>query len=303
MGKKQKKSGNGYPFDVKKCPICNTPVKTRGWYCGTCERKTRKISAFLTEKYHLQYPVRKSMIARMSEMYPNTPDIFEYIYNNPQSIFEYFSLSKEQRKGLRESYKAKKNDNDTLSLQNIPKYILNYFRDREDLLLLSLEGKAADAKIKCRCLRCNNDYTVNWDGLRNGFHRCDSTISTGECMVMRFLQEQGIRYKTQFDTLFCRNPMTRHQLPYDFELIDSNTIIEVQGEQHRTYTKYFHTTEEAFEYQKFKDKVKRDYAISKGYQFIELFYDDFRRDRYKSIITSALCAQYKSTTKEIGEGE
>ncbi|SFT36206.1 hypothetical protein SAMN02910301_0700 [Lachnospiraceae bacterium XBD2001] len=288
MGKEKKQSGNIYPFDVKKCPICNKPVKTRGWYCNSCVRKTNKLSAFLVERFNLKYPVEKAMVARMAEMYPNVPDIFEYIYDNPQSIFAYFALSKEKRRLLRESYKAKKNDNDTLSMDNTPKYILNYFKDREDLLLLNVFGKAADAKIQCRCLRCDKSFVVTWDNLRDSFHRCDSTISTGECMVMRFLQELGIRYKTQFDTLICRNPKTKHQLPYDFELVDRKVIIEVQGRQHLNFIKYFHTTEEAFEYQQFKDKVKRDYAIQKGYQFIELYYDDFKKDKYKRIILERL---------------
>ncbi len=244
MGKAKKKNVNVYPFDIKKCPICGRPVKSRGWYCPTCIKRTRSLNEYLMERFNLKYPVGKSMVARMSEMYPNVSDIFEYIYDNPHSIFTYFDLPKDKRKLLRESYKAKKNENDLMSLDNIPRYVLNYFRD--------------------------------------------SSISSGECVVMRFLKEQGINYKSQYDTLVCRNPKTGHQLPYDFELVDRKVIIEVQGKQHMEFTKYFHTSDEAFEYQKYKDKVKREYAIRNGYGFIELFYEDFKKDRYKSIIIEDL---------------
>jgi len=284
MGKAKKKNVNVYPFDIKKCPICERPVKSRGWYCPTCIKRTRSLNEYFMERFRLKYPVGKSMVARMSEMYPNVSNIFEHIYDNPHLIFTYFNLPKDKRKLLRESYKTKKNENDLLSLDNIPRYVLNYLRDREDLQLLNVNGKASAIEIRCRCLRCNNDYTVSWDELKKGFHRCDSSISSGECVVMRFLKEQGINYKSQYDTLDCRNPKTGHQLPYDFELVDRKVIIEVQGNQHKMFSKYFHTSEEAFEYQQFKDKVKREYAIRNGYQFIELFYDDFKKDKYKKII-------------------
>lgn len=193
-------------------------------------------------------------------------------------------LVKNKEKQLRDSYKDKKNDNELLSIQNTPKYILNYFQDREDLLLIDLKGYANNPEIRCKCLRCNNSYNVGWNDLKNGFHRCESSLSKGEFLVMKYLEKRGVLFKTQNDTLLCVNPKTGYQLPYDFELIAQKVIIEVQGEQHIKYTEYFHSTAEAFEYQKYKDEIKKSFAISKGYRFVELFYADFKNGRYIEVL-------------------
>ena len=74
-------------------------------------------------------------------------------------------------------------------------------------------------------------------------------------------------------------------LPYDNELIDYKIIIEVNGAQHyQNKTIWFGKTEEEqkyhFEYQKWKDQYKKEYAIKKGYKFLELPYWMFNDDTY-----------------------
>ena len=95
-------------------------------------------------------------------------------------------------------------------------------------------------------------------------------------------------FKTQRDTLKCINPKTGNVLPYDFELSGKKTIIEVQGNQHIKYTPYFHRDEDSFEYQKYKDAVKKDYAERAGYRFIEIFYTDFSNGKYKEILKNVI---------------
>ncbi len=84
--------------------------------------------------------------------------------------------------------------------------------------------------------------------------------------------------------MLCENPLTGHQLPYDFELIDDKVIIEVQGNQHLDFTAYFHGDEEAFEYQKWKDFYKRRFAEKQGYVFIEIFYPMLESGEYITIL-------------------
>lgn len=92
----------------------------------------------------------------------------------------------------------------------------------------------------------------------------------GEKFVKRYLDFLGVNYCTQGDTLKCINPKTGRVLPYDFELPEEKIIIEVNGKEHYRFIKYFHGNKEGFEYQKYKDEVKREFALSKGYKYIEL---------------------------------
>lgn len=94
--------------------------------------------------------------------------------------------------------------------------------------------------------------------------------SSGEYRVSKWLRRLGIKYVTQMDTLKCINPVTGNALPYDFELIDYKIIIEVQGEQHYKYKQNFHGNIANFEYQKYKDKIKKDFALKHGYKYLEL---------------------------------
>ncbi len=76
-------------------------------------------------------------------------------------------------------------------------------------------------------------------------------------------------------------------MPYDFELSEKNVLIEVQGEQHRSFIPRFHVTEEGFEYQKKKDIYKRQFAEQKGYRLIEVWYDEIEKGYFKQKIREA----------------
>lgn len=90
-----------------------------------------------------------------------------------------------------------------------------------------------------------------------------------ERTVADYLDSHNIKYKTQYDTLKCINPMTNQILPYDFELPDYKIIIEVQGEQHYSIGE-LNKTKKELKYQQKKDKIKKEFAIKNGYTFIEL---------------------------------
>jgi len=123
--------------------------------------------------------------------------------------------------------------------------------------------------------------------------------SKGEKLVEEFLKETRLPYSTQYNTLKCINPITGKQLPYDFELTDFGIIIEVQGKQHYQYTPFFHdgSRSQQYNYQVFKDKIKRDFAISQGYKFLVLSPTDFESDAYKRKIVSAILDRIKNIQK------
>ncbi len=61
----------------------------------------------------------------------------------------------------------------------------------------------------------------------------------------------------------CKNPMTGYYLPYDI-YIPKDIFIEVHGPQHYEFVIYWHIDKDGFSYQKYKDKVKKDFAKQNG---------------------------------------
>lgn len=90
------------------------------------------------------------------------------------------------------------------------------------------------------------------------------------------------------------NPYTKMPMPFDNEIPDKKIIIEVHGIQHYEETGWHITQSKAsgktpteeFEYQKWKDAYKRDFAIKQGYTYIEIPYWTINDDSYKEIINT-----------------
>ena len=107
-------------------------------------------------------------------------------------------------------------------------------------------------------------------------------------------------YNKEFGcSLVCINPLTGYQLPYDRELVINNVsklIIEVNGKQH--YTICLHTKadaaergitpEEGFELLQYRDKIKKEYALSHGYEFLIIPYWTESDESYKSLIDNKI---------------
>lgn len=77
-------------------------------------------------------------------------------------------------------------------------------------------------------------------------------------------------------------------MPYDIEISNKKIIIEIQGRQHYEYIPYFHGTIDGFKYQQLKDRIKKDYAESKGYDVIYISYNELENGSYKQIISKAV---------------
>ena len=151
--------------------------------------------------------------------------------------------------------------------------------------MVSVTGDKNNPNIIYICRKCGETlYTRYSDYKMSHGHNCECIKSSGEVFVERFLEQNKIKYTTQYNTLTCINPDTGYVLPYDFELTDRKILIEVQGEQHRKFIPKFHVTEEGFEYQVKKDKYKKAFAESKGYKLIEVWYEDLNEERLKRLI-------------------
>jgi Zn ribbon nucleic-acid-binding protein len=110
--------------------------------------------------------------------------------------------------------------------------------------------------------------------------------------------EYGYEMLFEFDcNLHPQNPLTKQYFRYDIELPSLLLICEVNGAQHYKKSsrltqfkslKDMKTPEEELEYQQAKDAMKRDYAISHGYSFLEIPYTSEKNGWYKQLIDEAI---------------
>ena len=60
------------------------------------------------------------------------------------------------------------------------------------------------------------------------------------------------------------------KLFFDILIPELKVVIEVQGQQHFSFTKFYHDSDEDFKSQKFRDKLKTQWAADKGYVLIAI---------------------------------
>jgi len=63
------------------------------------------------------------------------------------------------------------------------------------------------------------------------------------------------------------------KLFFDFYVSEMRLLIEVQGQQHYSFNKFFHTSKSDFEKQKVNDNSKAEWAADNGYKFLTINYD------------------------------
>lgn len=128
-----------------------------------------------------------------------------------------------------------------------------------------------------------------------------------------YLQEKVENYITDgygYTMLFerdcniqCRNIRTGRILPYDIEIPSLLMVIEVNGSQHynisSTYWQSLYkdkSPQDGLLYQQWKDKYKKDYAISNGYTYLEVPYNTELNLKYRELVDSAISAAQKSVS-------
>jgi hypothetical protein len=92
--------------------------------------------------------------------------------------------------------------------------------------------------------------------------------------------------------LKCYNPQTNFLLPYDNEIVELKLLCETHGIQHYKITNFhklaaknFNTTSEyQLEYLKYKDQIKKEFALLNGYYFLEIPYWTEKDESYKQLI-------------------
>jgi len=125
------------------------------------------------------------------------------------------------------------------------------------------------------------------------FERDESFLQEG---VRTYLTNLGYKILHENNcNLIPINPNTKYSLRYDNEIEDLKLIIEVHGLQHYQYSKTWHKSKIYFNELKERDIFKKEFALSKGYNYLELPYMTLTNDEYKIIINNEInkLKQYK----------
>ena len=64
-----------------------------------------------------------------------------------------------------------------------------------------------------------------------------------------------------------------YKLYFDFFINELGVFLEVQGEQHDKFIKFFHDSSYGFRQQKKRDRLKRDYCIDNKFKLILINHD------------------------------
>lgn len=125
---------------------------------------------------------------------------------------------------------------------------------------------------------CGKEMILSQKQFRNGKYRCDNCtkrLSGLELKVKKYLDDNNIHYIMQYKIEDCRDKLP---LPFDFYLVDFNTLIEVDGKQH--YKKVFGGHED-FEIRKKHDNIKDEYCSSNNIRLIRIPYFEFDKNDWE----------------------
>ena len=123
------------------------------------------------------------------------------------------------------------------------------------------------------CPKCGKSYEAKI-GHRAGKSKSGCPfckVSKGELKIRKCLENHKIKYVDQYEFKDCK---CKKLLPFDFYLTEYNICLEYSGQQHFYAIDYF-GGEKAFEAQKRRDDIKKDYCFSKKIKLIEIPYWDF----------------------------
>lgn len=142
-----------------------------------------------------------------------------------------------------------------------------------DKFILLTEYINAKTDITIKCNKCGFIRKVKPNVLLNSCFcpKCDKKESRGEKFIWRFLENHNIYFIPQM--YFSNWNIGIHY--FDFYIPSYNLVLEYNGIQHYYFTPFFHQTEENFQYNQEKDRIKKDTALQQGLNYISIKYDLF----------------------------
>ena len=112
-------------------------------------------------------------------------------------------------------------------------------------------------------------------------HCAAKTMNSKASQLLKRLFQQvniSVVEEKKFDD--CRNPMTERHLPFDFYIEKTNTLIEIDGEQHFIPVKQW-GGEKKLKETKYRDYIKDKYCIENNINLIRVSLLDFETGKKK----------------------
>lgn len=142
---------------------------------------------------------------------------------------------------------------------------------------------------KCHCQNCGKDFITSAEYLQSGHINscgCKNIQSKGELYIQNILDNNEIKYKTQFTLKDCRNPKTNYLYKFDFAIFNNENIlqylIEFDGEQH-----FIKRNDSFFDYDAiiFNDNYKNHYCLKNNISLIRIPYWELKNLDLKTLFS------------------
>ena len=282
-----KKKHSARSSQQKFCLICEKPHRRKTKLCSVCDKKRKELDLSIRSALYLKDVLKKK----------HGDDFWEYVEAYPQTCYSILRYSSREERAERRRERTKLYGSQEYAARqynhqrvNPPMYIQEIVKKLPSSIeFQEVQGNNRNPIIYLHCKECDRTFCMSYQELKknHGSHHCECLMPSGEVEVKNYLISRGIRFSSQHDTLVCINPLTGFSLPYDFQIDDYRLIIEVQGQQHLKYIPYFHASEQDFEYQKYKDRVKKEFALKSGYKMLYIYYSEIVKGTYKEKIDDA----------------
>lgn len=262
-------------------------------FCKDCSMKMRgknrrALNGNINEIYNL---FKENGLTLLEKEYSNNnrrmlcEDIFGYrgfvslnhlkrIKNSKRTGFDYFSIKYNK-------------DNFIYNINNF--CLLNNIKSKPIKILN--DGKYSRPSILFLC-ECGNYFETSISSFRYGKQKCDNCskiLSKYENKIIKFLNENNIKYEKEKRFKDCRNILP---LPFDFYLKHKNILIEVDGEGHY-FPCYFNNcskkqAEKSYELIKINDNIKNNYCKKNNIELIRIPYWEFDNNNYENILLNKI---------------
>jgi DNA-directed RNA polymerase subunit RPC12/RpoP len=145
--------------------------------------------------------------------------------------------------------------------------------DGEIMVINPVDYIDMDTPLLFKCSECGAEFSATpRNYLKRNFTRCKNCrhYSKGEESIAKYLEEHNIVFIRQMKFDECSD---KRPLPFDFYLPYYNMLIEYNGEQHYRPIEYWGGNEK-FEYIKYHDDIKLDYAINNNINLLVIKYTE-----------------------------
>ena len=137
---------------------------------------------------------------------------------------------------------------------------------------------------KCKC-DCGNICEVSASHLteHNGTQSCGCIQSLGEAKIKKILDENNIKYTTQYYFLSCRFPDTNGIARFDF-FVNNEYLIEYDGNVHYYTNNYGWNNQENLQKVKEHDFIKNEYCLKNNIPLIRIPYTIYETLSLKDLL-------------------